>query len=82
MKNDVEFVEDRTFLKPLPEEKIPEKSIEGWFYKKFPGNIALKRFMLTCLIILLFILSGIFFLLSRPDPGDTERSVGFEQVIA
>lgn len=77
MKNDVEFVEDKTFLSALPEEKIPENSIEGWFYKKFPGSIAVKRFILLCIVIILFIVSGIFFLLSRPDTVDTTRSVGF-----
>ncbi len=67
MENDFEFVEDKTFLSPLPEEKIPQKSIEGWFYKKFPGNIAFKRFVLVCLVIILFFFSIIFFLLSRSN---------------
>jgi hypothetical protein len=81
MSNDIEFVEDKTFLSALPEEKIPEKSIEGWFYKSFPGSVALKRFILLLLVIVLFIASAIFFLLSRPDPVDTVRSVGFENII-
>jgi hypothetical protein len=71
MSDNVEFIEDKTFLKPLPETKIPEKSIEGWFYKKIPGNIAIKRFVLVCTILLLFILSIIFFLLARSN------SIGF-----
>lgn len=77
MSNDFEFVEDKTFLTALPEEKIPEKSIEGWFYKKFPGSIAIKRLILLLLVVVLFAASAFFFLLSRPDPVDTVRSVGF-----
>lgn len=68
MKNDdVEFVEDKTFLSPLPDNKIPEKSIEGWIYKKIPGNIAVKRYILSCLILFIFILAGVFFLLARSN---------------
>jgi hypothetical protein len=65
MEPNVEFQEDKTFLSPLPEENIPEKSIEGWFYKKFPGSIALKRLMLIIFVVILFIISGILFLLSQ-----------------
>jgi hypothetical protein len=75
MKNDVEFVEDKTFLTPLPNETIPEKSLEGWFYKRFPGSVALKRFI--CLVVILFILSAIFFLLSRSTVTDPVRIIGF-----
>ena len=74
MKQDVEFVEDKTYLAPLPYEPIPENSIEGWFYKKFPGNIALKRFMLVCLVIILFLISAIFLLLSRSNSIDVENA--------
>ena len=65
--NGIQFVEDKTYLKALPQENIPEKSIEGWIYKKIPGSIAVKRFILVILIIVLFILSAIFFLLSRSN---------------
>lgn len=81
MSNDIEFVEDKTFLKPLPNETIPEKSIEGWFYKKFPGSIPLKKFILLIIVIILFSLSAIFFLLSRPDPTSSVRGVDFENMI-
>ena len=81
MKDDVEFIEDKTFLTALPEDKIPENSIEGWFYKKFPGSIAAKRFILLCIVIILFVLSGIFFLLSRSNSIDTSRSIGFVKSI-
>ncbi len=76
MEPDVEFVEDKTFLTALPEEKIPEKSIEGWFYKKFPGSIALKRLILICIVVILFLISGIFFLLSRSNSLDIFGNVG------
>lgn len=76
MSQDIEFVEDKTFLTALPEEKIPEKSIEGWFYKRFPGSIALKRLILICIVMVLFIISGIFFLLSRSNTLDMFGSIG------
>ncbi len=66
-QDNVQFQEDRTYLSPLPQENIPEKSIEGWIYKKVPGSIAVKRFALVILIIILFILSAIFFLLARSN---------------
>jgi hypothetical protein len=72
----IEFVEDKTYLQPLPEEHIPEKSIEGWFYKKFPGSIALKRFILTMIVIVLFAISAILFLLSRSNTLDIFRAFG------
>ena len=64
MNEDVEFVEDRTYLTALPETKIPEKSLEGWFYKHVPGSIGLKKLLLLCIIILLFGASIILFLMS------------------
>lgn len=63
--NQVEFAEDRTYLEALPQEHIPKKSIEGWFYKKFPGSIGAKRLMLVILVVVLFGISIVFFLLSR-----------------
>lgn len=75
MPEDVEFMEDKTYLTALPETKIPEKSIEGWFYKHVPGSIALKKFLLICIIILLFSASIIIFLMSRTTSVDQVRPV-------
>jgi hypothetical protein len=77
MNEDVEFVEDRTYLTALPETKIPEKSLEGWFYRHVPGSIGLKKFLLLCIIILLFGASIILFLMSRETSVDRVRPVGF-----
>lgn len=67
MNNEVEFTEDKTFLSPLPDNKIPEKSIEGWIYKKIPGNIAVKRYILLCFILFIFIVAGVLFLLAHSN---------------
>lgn len=77
MDNEVEFVEDRTFLKPLPETKIPKNSIEGWFYEHVPGTIGIKKLILLCIIALLFGASIVLFLLSRPTSVDRVKSVSF-----
>lgn len=70
MDNEIEFLEtkeEKSFLQPLPDTKIPKKSIEGWIYEKIPGNIATKRYILICLILFIFILSAVFLLLAHSN---------------
>jgi hypothetical protein len=76
MNEDVEFIEDKTYLTALPDTKIPEKSIEGWFYKHLPGSIGIKKLILLCVIIILFALSIILLLMSRTTSVDSVRFVG------
>ncbi len=76
MKEDVEFIEDKTYLSALPNETIPEKSIEGWFYKHLPGTVGVKKLILICIIFLLFGASVILFLMSRRTAVDSVRFVG------
>ena len=77
MKEDIEFIEDKTFLTALPDETIPEKSIEGWFYKMIPASIGVKKLILVCVIILLFAASIFFLLLSRANSIDIAYYTNF-----
>lgn len=74
MIEEVEFMEDKTFLSTLPDTKIPEKSIEGWFYKHVPGSIQVKKYILLCIVIVLFAISAVFFLLSHRVSVDEVQS--------
>lgn len=80
MNTDIEFVEDKTFLTALPETKIPEKSIEGWFYKHVPGSIGVKKLLLLVIIALLFGVSVILFLMSCTTSVDVNPAVSFNSL--
>lgn len=65
LENDVDFLEDSADYKPTPvQNRIKGKSIEAWFYKKFPGTMQVKRIILIMIAIILFGLSIVFVLLS------------------
>lgn len=72
---DVEFIEDKIYLSKLaPKEKIPQKGLEGWLYKKIPGKFLVKRTILIFFIFLLFVLSFVFFILGIYNQQDTQLS--------
>ncbi len=62
----IEFDEDKSILQPLESEiKVPDKGFEGWFYRKIPGSLNLKRNILILIIFILFSVSTVFFVMSR-----------------
>ncbi len=79
--NKLQFVEDKISRTPLREVKIPEKSIEGWFYKHIPGNVGLKKFILSGIIILLFIASAILFIMSLTNSTDRPRTTSLSMAL-
>lgn len=83
MINGVEFDEDKTILKPLNSAiKIPEKGFEGWFYKKFPGSVMVKKLILVTIIVLLFVISFILVILGRYNIDEKNKALFEDKVRA
>lgn len=73
----VEFIEDKSILKPMESvHKIPEKGFEGWFYRNFPGKNKSKKLILISIIIAMFGASLIFLILAKyeQEPINTRYS--------
>lgn len=67
MKDEIEFIEEKIDFSSPTDNKIYENSLEGWVYKKIPGSIAVKRYILLCLILFIFIVAGVIFLLAHSN---------------
>lgn len=76
----VDFFEDPGKYKPTPVvNQIKGKSIEAWFYKKFPGKISIKRFFLILFAVILFGLSIRFMLLAYLNSSQERIKQDFEE---
>lgn len=82
MSNNVDFLEDKSILKPLQKEhEIKGFSIEGWFYKKFSTSPGLIKLFLIGVSLLLIGLSIRFILLAYVLNSEDRIREDFENQI-
>jgi hypothetical protein len=67
----IQFEEDKAYVYRTERSKpIPEKGMEGWFYKKLPGKYSYKKNMLILIILGILFISFIFFILGIQNLGE------------
>jgi len=70
----VEFDEDKSYRSIPRQVPIPEKGIEGWIYRKFPGKYSFKKNLLIIIVLVIFFLAFIFFVLGFKNVNDDQNS--------